>query len=79
MDARSSMCTDRPAPAAASLPTPQVLSPVSSLLADPSGSFIRHYVPALRNFPGKYIFEPWTAPKSVQEVSGTRAGTQHGA
>lgn len=34
---------------------------------DKNGNFIRHYVPALQNMPAKYIYEPWTAPLSVQQ------------
>ncbi|ESO84816.1 hypothetical protein LOTGIDRAFT_131547 [Lottia gigantea] len=34
---------------------------------DPSGDFIRHYLPILRAYPQEYIFEPWTAPESVQK------------
>ena len=28
--------------------------------------YIRRYVPALKDMPDKYIFEPWTAPADVQ-------------
>jgi len=34
---------------------------------DPNGDYIRKYLPILKNFPTKYIFEPWSAPKDVQE------------
>eukprot|EP00638_Chattonella_subsalsa_P000746 CAMPEP_0117762888 /NCGR_PEP_ID=MMETSP0947-20121206/18262_1 /TAXON_ID=44440 /ORGANISM="Chattonella subsalsa, Strain CCMP2191" /LENGTH=540 /DNA_ID=CAMNT_0005584393 /DNA_START=199 /DNA_END=1821 /DNA_ORIENTATION=- len=34
---------------------------------DPDGSYIRKYVPQLKKFPSKFIYEPWKAPKSVQE------------
>ncbi|XP_064455307.1 cryptochrome-1-like [Ornithodoros turicata] len=34
--------------------------------ADPSGDFIRRYLPILKNFPSKYIHEPWSAPEQVQ-------------
>ncbi|XP_046393096.1 cryptochrome-1-like isoform X1 [Ischnura elegans] len=37
--------------------------------ADPNGDFIRRYIPALKNFPTKYIHEPWTAPESVQKAA----------
>ncbi|XP_062402128.1 cryptochrome circadian regulator 3b isoform X2 [Sardina pilchardus] len=33
---------------------------------DPNGDFIRRYLPVLRDFPAKYIFDPWNAPKEVQ-------------
>ncbi|XP_035227664.1 cryptochrome-1-like isoform X2 [Stegodyphus dumicola] len=34
--------------------------------ADPNGDYIRRYLPVLKNFPTKYIHEPWTAPEKVQ-------------
>ncbi|KAK3598830.1 hypothetical protein CHS0354_007437 [Potamilus streckersoni] len=34
--------------------------------ADPAGDFIRHYIPQLKGFHPKYIYEPWTAPYEVQ-------------
>ncbi|XP_046987846.1 cryptochrome-1-like isoform X5 [Schistocerca americana] len=34
--------------------------------ADPNGDFIRKYLPILKNFPTRYIHEPWKAPESVQ-------------
>jgi cryptochrome len=35
--------------------------------ADPNGDYIRKYIPALKNFPTKYIHEPWTASEAVQK------------
>ncbi|KAJ8314578.1 hypothetical protein KUTeg_006728 [Tegillarca granosa] len=37
--------------------------------ADPTGDFIRHYLPVLKGFPPKYIYEPWNAPESVQKAA----------
>ncbi|KAF8764208.1 Cryptochrome-1 like protein [Argiope bruennichi] len=34
--------------------------------ADPNGDYIRRYLPVLKNFPTKYIHEPWVAPEKVQ-------------
>ncbi|CRK90905.1 CLUMA_CG004594, isoform A [Clunio marinus] len=34
---------------------------------DPKGEYIKRYVPELRNFPMKYIHEPWRAPIDIQE------------
>jgi len=44
---------------------------------DPDGKYIRKYLPALKKMPSKYIFEPWTAPKSVQELSGCIIGKDY--
>ncbi|CAB1338922.1 unnamed protein product [Coregonus sp. 'balchen'] len=32
---------------------------------DPRGDYIRRYIPKLRDYPNRYIHEPWTAPDSV--------------
>lgn len=34
---------------------------------DPHGDFVRHYVPELKDYPEKYIYEPWKAPISDQK------------
>ncbi|XP_048339725.1 cryptochrome-2 [Sphaerodactylus townsendi] len=36
---------------------------------DPSGDFIRQYLPKLKGFPSRYIYEPWNAPESVQKAA----------
>uniref|UniRef100_A0A667ZWP0 Cryptochrome circadian regulator 3b n=1 Tax=Myripristis murdjan TaxID=586833 RepID=A0A667ZWP0_9TELE len=33
---------------------------------DPNGDYIRRYLPVLRDFPAKYIYDPWNAPEEVQ-------------
>lgn len=46
----------------------RVYSPVTfGKKYDPEGHFIRRFVPQLEKFPAKYIYEPWTAPKEVQQ------------
>ena len=40
-------------------------------------SFLRKYIPALAKFPAQYIFEPWTAPKTVQEKCGCIIGKDY--
>lgn len=37
--------------------------------ADPNGDYIRKYLPVLKNYPIKYIHEPWVAPESVQKMA----------
>ncbi|XP_012941094.1 cryptochrome-1 [Aplysia californica] len=45
--------------------------------ADPSGDFVRHYLPVLKAMPTKYIYEPWTAPESVQKVAKCIVGKDY--
>ncbi|XP_033101802.1 cryptochrome-1-like [Anneissia japonica] len=33
---------------------------------DPSGDYVRKYLPVLKHFPTKYIYAPWEAPTEVQ-------------
>jgi len=44
---------------------------------DPSGSYIRKYLPHLAKFPDKYIYEPWTAPLAVQKAAGCLIGQDY--
>jgi cryptochrome len=37
---------------------------------DPEGHFVRHYVPELKDFDKKYIYEPWKAPIADQKAWG---------
>ena len=39
---------------------------------DKHGDFVRHYVPELKDFPAKYIYEPWKAPIQDQKKAGCR-------
>ncbi|KAG2649354.1 (6-4)DNA photolyase-like isoform X2 [Panicum virgatum] len=36
---------------------------------DPNGNYIRHFIPVLKDMPREYIYEPWTAPLSIQKKS----------
>eukprot|EP00002_Diphylleia_rotans_P035471 TRINITY_DN7745_c0_g1_i2.p1 TRINITY_DN7745_c0_g1~~TRINITY_DN7745_c0_g1_i2.p1 ORF type:complete len:559 (+),score=102.83 TRINITY_DN7745_c0_g1_i2:62-1738(+) len=44
---------------------------------DPEGQLIRKFIPQLKDFPAKYIYEPWKAPKSVQEQCGCIIGKDY--
>jgi cryptochrome len=44
---------------------------------DPEGLFIKKYLPALRKFPAKYIYEPWKAPMTLQHAAGCRIGIDY--
>ncbi|RLO00485.1 hypothetical protein DYB28_007885 [Aphanomyces astaci] len=35
---------------------------------DPQGLYIKRWVPELRHFPEKYIYEPWKAPREAQTM-----------
>ncbi|XP_063145728.1 cryptochrome-2 isoform X1 [Candoia aspera] len=44
---------------------------------DPSGDFIRRYLPQLKGFPLRYIYEPWNAPESVQKAAKCIIGVDY--
>ncbi|KAJ8360676.1 hypothetical protein SKAU_G00172010 [Synaphobranchus kaupii] len=44
---------------------------------DPDGQYLRKYLPVLKNFPSKYIYEPWTAPLEVQLEAGCIIGKDY--
>jgi cryptochrome len=53
----------------------RVYSPIAfGKKTDKEGDFIRKYLPVLKKFPSKYIFEPWTAPPAVQKMAGCVIG-----
>lgn len=37
----------------------------------------RKYIPQLRNFPSKYIYDPWNAPLEVQQRAGCIIGKDY--
>ncbi len=37
---------------------------------DKPGAFVRRYVPELKNYPEKFIYEPWKAPLATQRQAG---------
>ena len=37
---------------------------------DKEGAFVRHFVPELKDYPVKYIYEPWKAPIADQKKAG---------
>ncbi|KAH0734507.1 hypothetical protein KY285_010214 [Solanum tuberosum] len=45
----------------------RIYSPISfGKKYDSAGNYIRHFLPVLKDMPKEYIYEPWTAPISVQ-------------
>ncbi|CAH0723139.1 unnamed protein product, partial [Brenthis ino] len=46
---------------------------------EPSGRYVRRYVPELAHMPDQYIYEPWNAPIEVQERAGCVVGRDYPA
>lgn len=44
---------------------------------DPEGSYVRKWVPELKNLPSKYIHDPWNAPQEILAKSGVRLGENY--
>ncbi|XP_024254674.1 cryptochrome-1b [Oncorhynchus tshawytscha] len=44
---------------------------------DPNGDYIRRYLPILKGFPAKYIYDPWNAPESVQKAAKCVIGVHY--
>ncbi|KAB1218639.1 (6-4)DNA photolyase [Morella rubra] len=45
----------------------RIYSPISfGKKYDADGDYIRHFLPVLKDMPKEYLYEPWTAPLSVQ-------------
>uniref|UniRef100_A0AAY4EBE2 Photolyase/cryptochrome alpha/beta domain-containing protein n=1 Tax=Denticeps clupeoides TaxID=299321 RepID=A0AAY4EBE2_9TELE len=44
---------------------------------DPSGDYIRRYIPKLKDYPNRYIYEPWNAPESVQKAANCVVGVDY--
>jgi len=44
---------------------------------DPSGAYVRHWVPELAGLPDDWIHKPWKAPASILREAGIRLGTTY--
>lgn len=44
---------------------------------DPTGAYVRKFVPVLKNYPDEYIYEPWKAPMDVQEAANCIIGRDY--
>ena len=44
---------------------------------DPTGEYVRRYVPELKNVPDNYLSEPWKMPEDIQEAAGCRVGVDY--
>ncbi|XP_035753346.1 cryptochrome-2-like [Egretta garzetta] len=56
----------------------RIYSPIAfGKKTDRDGAYIRKYLPILKDFPAEYIYEPWKAPRAVQERAGCLVGTHY--
>ncbi|VYS57495.1 unnamed protein product [Arabidopsis thaliana] len=56
----------------------RIYSPISfGKKYDPDGKYIRHFLPVLKDMPKQYIYEPWTAPLSVQTKANCIVGKDY--
>lgn len=44
---------------------------------DPTGEYIRKYLPQLKKYPDKYIYSPWEAPLATQKAAGCIIGQDY--
>ena len=44
---------------------------------DKEGTFIRKYIPELKNVPNKYLFNPWEAPKEILHEANVQLGVNY--
>jgi len=56
----------------------RVYSPVAfGKKTDPTGAYVRKYLPVLAKMPDAYIYEPWRAPMCVQKEAGCLVGKDY--
>ncbi|NWW99087.1 CRY1 protein, partial [Caloenas nicobarica] len=56
----------------------RIYSPIAfGKKTDRDGAYTRKYLPVLKDFPAKYIYEPWKASWAVQEQAGCLIGTHY--
>ena len=44
---------------------------------DPTGAYVKRWVPELAGLPSKYIHKPWTAPDAVLSKAGVELGVSY--
>ncbi|XP_059155521.1 cryptochrome-2-like [Physella acuta] len=56
----------------------RVYSPIAfGKKTDPNGDYIKKYLPILKKFPAKFIYEPWKAPSAMQQTAGCVIGRDY--
>jgi deoxyribodipyrimidine photo-lyase len=54
---------------------PRVYNPIKQAKDhDPHGIFVRRWLPAMREVPQAWLFEPWRMPDSIQQSCGVIVG-----
>ncbi|BEI33754.1 cryptochrome/deoxyribodipyrimidine photo-lyase family protein [Polynucleobacter sp. HIN5] len=57
--------------------TTRVYNPIKQAMDhDPTGEFVRTWLPIMRKVPDTYLFEPWNMPQALQEQLGIRVGVE---
>jgi deoxyribodipyrimidine photo-lyase len=60
---------------AAAAPYFRIFNPVTQgIKFDPTGEFVRRFVPELANLPNSVLFNPWAAPPATVSKSGIKLG-----
>ena len=56
----------------------RVYSPINfGKKTDKNGDFVKFWIPKLKHYPAKYIYEPWKAPKQLQKQWGCIIGKDY--
>uniref|UniRef100_A0A7S4Q6T9 Cryptochrome/DNA photolyase FAD-binding domain-containing protein n=1 Tax=Alexandrium monilatum TaxID=311494 RepID=A0A7S4Q6T9_9DINO len=54
-----------------------LISPVEAKAQDPTGAYVRRWVPELAGLPSKYLHAPWDCPPNVLANCGVRLGESY--
>lgn len=54
-----------------------VISPEKASAQDPTGSYVRKWVPELQKLPNRYIHRPWEAPDEVLAAASVKLGVNY--
>ncbi|UOD49623.1 FAD-binding domain-containing protein [Orrella daihaiensis] len=55
---------------------PRIYNPIKQAKDhDPRGVFVRHWLPAMRQVPDAWLFEPWRMPDTLQNTCGIKVGS----
>jgi deoxyribodipyrimidine photo-lyase len=55
----------------------RIFNPITQSERFEAGSYIRHHVPELANFPDRFIHAPWRAPADIQEQADCMVGRDY--